>query len=150
MSLPGWSPSKAGCRLRLQGLVAAEAAAANPFVVALPKGYETRVDELGMRLSGGQRQRLCIARAVLRDAPVLVLDEATSNLDSESEGAVNAALERLSLGRTTFVVAHRLSSVRNADLIVVLKDGRLVQRGSHETLLAEGGEYGRLIRLQLG
>ncbi len=129
---------------------AAEAADADSFVVALPKGYETRVDELGMRLSGGQRQRLCIARAVLRDAPVLVLDEATSNLDSESEGAVNAALERLSLGRTTFVVAHRLSSVRNADLIVVLKDGRLVEQGIHAELLASGGEYARLIRSQLG
>lgn len=129
---------------------AAEAADAHRFVAALPQGYETRVDELGMRLSGGQRQRLCIARAVLRDAPVLVLDEATSNLDSESEGAVNAALERLTLGRTTFVVAHRLSSVRNADLIVVLKEGRLVERGNHAELLANEGEYARLIRSQLG
>jgi subfamily B ATP-binding cassette protein MsbA len=129
---------------------AADVADADGFVSALPRGYDTPVDELGMRLSGGQRQRLCIARAVLRNAPVLVLDEATSNLDSESEAAVNGALERAMQGRTTFVVAHRLSSIRAADLILVLKAGRLVERGRHEALLAREGEYARLVRNQVG
>jgi ABC-type multidrug transport system fused ATPase/permease subunit len=131
-------------------VAAAQVADADAFIRALPLGYQTRVDELGMRLSGGQRQRLCIARAVLRDAPVLVLDEATSNLDSESEAAVNAALEAASRGRTTFVVAHRLSSIRSADLILVLKDGRIVETGRQEELLALEGEYTRLLRLQVG
>lgn len=131
-------------------VAAAQVADADAFIRALPLGYQTRVDELGMRLSGGQRQRLCIARAVLRDAPVLVLDEATSNLDSESEAAVNAALEAASRGRTTFVVAHRLSSIRSADLILVLKDGRIVETGRHEELLGLEGEYTRLLRLQVG
>ena len=128
---------------------AAKVADAAAFIEALPLGYETQVDELGMRLSGGQRQRLCIARAVLRDAPVLVLDEATSNLDAESEAAVNAALGRASAGRTTFVVAHRLSAVRNADIILVIKDGRIVERGKHEVLVGLGGEYARLCRGQV-
>lgn len=128
---------------------AAEVADADGFIQALPKGYETGVDELGMRLSGGQRQRLCIARAVLRDAPVLVLDEATSNLDSESESAVNLALERAMRGRTTFVVAHRLSSVKEADVIFVFAAGRLVETGTHVELLSLGGEYARLARLQV-
>ena len=128
---------------------AAEVADAAGFIAGLPRGYDTPVDELGMRLSGGQRQRLCIARAVLRDAPVLVLDEATSNLDSESEGLVNAALERASAGRTTFVVAHRLSAVRDADVIVVLKGGKIVEQGRHDVLMALGGEYARLCRGQV-
>lgn len=127
---------------------AARAANAHEFIAALPLGYQTRVDELGMRLSGGQRQRLCIARAILRGAPVLLLDEATSNLDAESEAAVQDALDRLMVGRTTIVVAHRLSTVRDADLIVVLSAGRVVERGRHEELLLAGGEYARLVARQ--
>ena len=128
---------------------AAVVADADGFIRALPQGYDTGVDELGMRVSGGQRQRLCIARAVLRDAPVLILDEATSNLDSESEFTVNAALEKAMQGRTTFVVAHRLSSVVAADVILVFAEGRLVETGTHAELLAIGGEYARIIRLQV-
>jgi subfamily B ATP-binding cassette protein MsbA len=127
---------------------AAVAANAHAFITALPKGYATRIDELGMRLSGGQRQRICIARAILRGAPVLLLDEATSNLDAESEAAVQDALDRLMVGRTTIVVAHRLSTVRDADLIVVLSAGRVVERGRHEELLLAGGEYARLVARQ--
>lgn len=129
---------------------AAEAANAHDFIATLPKGYATRIDELGMRLSGGQRQRLCIARALLRGAPVLLLDEATSNLDAESEALVQDALERLMVGRTTLVVAHRLSTIRDADLIVVFADGRIVERGRHADLLAAGGEYARLVARQTG
>jgi subfamily B ATP-binding cassette protein MsbA len=125
-------------------ILAAKAANAHEFIEALPSGYDTRIDELGMRLSGGQRQRLCIARALLADAPILILDEATSALDSESEALVQEALERLMKDRTVLAIAHRLSTIRSADLIIVLDNGSLVEQGSHDQLLAKGGEYARL------
>ena len=127
---------------------AAEAASAGGFIDALPEGYATFLGEKGVRLSGGQRQRIAIARAVLRDAPLLLLDEATSALDAESEAAVQAALARLSRGRTTLVIAHRLATVRRADRILVVDEGRLVATGTHEALVAAGGLYGRLAALQ--
>ncbi len=129
---------------------AARAASAHEFIEALPGGYDTRIGERGVRLSGGQRQRIAIARAILRDAPILILDEATSNLDSASEAEVQAALEQLMRGKTTLVVAHRLSTVRNADRIVVLRRGRIVEQGSHDDLLQRGGEYSRLLARQVG
>jgi ATP-binding cassette, subfamily B, bacterial MsbA len=127
---------------------AARAANAHEFIEHLPEGYDTVLGERATRLSGGQRQRLAIARAILRDPPILILDEATSALDSESERLVQEAMEKLLRGRTVFVIAHRLSTVRNADQIVVLQDGRIVQRGAHDELLAEGGLYRHLYRLQ--
>jgi ATP-binding cassette subfamily B protein len=127
---------------------AARAAAAHGFLSALPKGYDTYVGERGVMLSGGQKQRLAIARAVLRDAPVLLLDEATSALDAESERAVQDAVERLSAQRTSLVIAHRLSTVKKADRIIVLDEGRIVAEGPHDRLVAEGGLYARLARLQ--
>jgi subfamily B ATP-binding cassette protein MsbA len=129
-------------------VAAAKAAHAHGFVEALPAGYDTVVGERGDLLSGGQKQRIAIARALLKDAPVLILDEATSALDSESEGEVRAAMEELMRHRTTFVIAHRLSTVRHADQILVLRDGRVVERGVHHELLARGGEYARLCRIQ--
>jgi subfamily B ATP-binding cassette protein MsbA len=127
---------------------AAAAAAAHDFITALPKGYDARVGEGGMRLSGGQRQRVAIARAFLKDAPVLLLDEATSALDTESEALVQAALERLMQGRATLMIAHRLSTVMNADRIHVLEAGRIVETGTHAQLSAAGGLYSRLARQQ--
>jgi len=129
-------------------IAAARNAAAHDFISALPEGYDTRVGPAGSRLSGGERQRVSLARAFLKDAPILLLDEATSALDAESEKLVQAALARLMQGRTTLVIAHRLSTVRNADLIVVLEGGVIVQRGNHEALIAEGGAYSRLHALQ--
>lgn len=123
---------------------ACAAALAHEFVTALPKGYDTPVDEVGQRLSGGQRQRICIARALLLDAPILVLDEATSNLDPENEALVRQALARLREGRTTLVIAHRPETVREADRVVVLAQGRVVQMGPHAELIGQEGEYRRL------
>ncbi len=127
---------------------AAQSAFAHDFVKALPEGYDTIIGESGIKLSGGQRQRIAIARALLKDAPVLILDEATSSLDTQSEREVQKALDTLMAGRTSFVIAHRLSTVRNADRIVVLRDGRIIEQGRHEELLARGGEYKNLYEQQ--
>jgi subfamily B ATP-binding cassette protein MsbA len=128
---------------------AARAARAHEFILQLPDGYDTVIGERGTRLSGGQRQRIAIARAILRDPPVLVFDEATSALDSESELLVQQAIEQLLAGRTVFVIAHRLSTIRRADQILVLEAGRIVEHGTHEQLLARGGLYRHLYRLQV-
>ena len=127
---------------------AAKAAAAHEFIMDMPDGYDTIVGERGLRLSGGQRQRLAIARAMLRDAPILLLDEATSALDTEAERQVQAAVTRLMAGRTTIVIAHRLSTVANADVIYVLEGGRVVDRGTHRDLITRDGVYARLCRMQ--
>ena len=127
---------------------AARQAAAHDFILELPKGYQTRVGEAGVRLSGGQRQRIAIARAFLKDAPILLLDEATSALDTESEAQVQAALTRLMAGRTTILIAHRLSTVRGADRIYVVDRGRIVETGSHGELIRRGALYARLAGAQ--
>lgn len=127
---------------------AAASAAAHDFIVALPEGYQTRAGEAGLRLSGGQRQRIAIARAFLKDAPILLLDEATSALDTESEALVQTALERLMEGRATLMIAHRLSTVRNADRIYVIQSGKVVEQGSHAALVRKGGLYARLAKQQ--
>ncbi|MBW1989518.1 MAG: lipid A export permease/ATP-binding protein MsbA [Deltaproteobacteria bacterium] len=127
---------------------AARAAYAHEFITRLPKGYDSVVGELGGRLSGGEKQRLCIARALLKDAPILILDEATSSLDTQSERVVQKALENLMAGRTSFVIAHRLSTIRHADRILVVQGGEIVEQGDHRTLMAADGLYARLCRMQ--
>jgi len=131
-----------------QVVEAAKAAHAHTFIMNMPEGYDTVIGENGIKLSGGERQRIAIARAILKDPPILILDEATSNLDSDSEKAVQTALEELMKGRTTLVVAHRLSTIRNVDRIYVLARGRMIEEGPHDELLARGGEFARLYNLQ--
>ena len=126
-------------------VAAAEAARIHHVIASLPDGYDTVVGERGYRFSGGEKQRIAIARTILRNPPILVLDEATSSLDTETERLVQDALDRLSEGRTTIAIAHRLSTVRDADQIVVLDRGRVVERGRHEELLGAGGRYSALV-----
>ena len=130
-------------------LAAAESANAHSFISRFPDGYNTLVGERGIKLSGGQRQRISIARALLKDPRILILDEATSSLDSESESLVQAALETLMRGRTTFIIAHRLSTIVNSDRIVVLDEGRIVQTGTHLELVNKSGLYRELYGKQM-
>ena len=127
---------------------AARAALAHEFILGLPDTYQTVIGERGVRLSGGERQRIAIARAILKNAPILILDEATSALDSESESLVQSALQNLMSGRTVLVIAHRLSTVRRADRIVVLENGTISDIGAHEELMQKLGTYRRLYELQ--
>jgi subfamily B ATP-binding cassette protein HlyB/CyaB len=129
---------------------AAKLAGADEFIAQLPQGYDTVIEERGANLSGGQRQRIAIARALVTNPRILILDEATSALDYESEAAIQANMQRICHDRTVVLIAHRLSTLRNADRIVVIEQGRLIEDGSHETLLRAGGRYAKLWRLQSG
>jgi ATP-binding cassette subfamily B protein len=133
---------------RTEIIAAAKRAHAHDFIEALPEGYDTDIGQRGVKLSGGQKQRLTIARVFLKDPPILIFDEATSALDTESERAVQAALQDLAQGRTTLVIAHRLSTVRHADRIVVLTDAGVGEQGSHDALMAADGAYARLHNVQ--
>jgi ABC-type multidrug transport system fused ATPase/permease subunit len=128
---------------------AAQAANAHEFIMQLPEGYDTEIGERGVKLSGGQKQRLALARAILADPSILILDEATSSVDAEAEFLIQQALERVLKDRTSLVIAHRLSTVRNADKIIVLDQGRIVETGKHEELLQREGLYGQLYRRQM-
>ncbi len=130
-------------------MAAAKAAQAHDFIVELPEGYDTVVGERGITLSGGQRQRVAIARALLMDPRILILDDSTSSVDTQTERLIQRALDHLMEGRTTFVIAHRLSTVRRADLILVMDQGRIVERGTHHDLLAQNGLYREIYELQL-
>jgi ATP-binding cassette subfamily B protein/subfamily B ATP-binding cassette protein MsbA len=127
---------------------AAAAAHAHEFIAAMPEGYDTVIGERGVKLSGGQKQRVAIARALLKDPPIIIFDEATSNVDSETEAKIHDALERLIAGRTTLIIAHRLSTLRAVDRLIVLDHGRLVETGRHDDLLARGGLYAALYEAQ--
>ncbi|HSM23957.1 MAG TPA: ATP-binding cassette domain-containing protein, partial [Anaerolineaceae bacterium] len=127
---------------------AAITANAHDFIQQLPNGYDTLIGERGIKLSGGQKQRVSIARAILKDAPILILDEATSSVDTETELLIQQALERLMVGRTVILIAHRLSPIRYADQIVVLEGKRIVEKGDHESLITENGLYTRLVNVQ--
>ena len=129
---------------------AAKSAEAHDFIQQLPQGYDTLVGERGQKLSGGQRQRLAIARAILKDPPILVLDEATSAVDNETEAAIQRALTQITQGRTTITIAHRLSTIRQADCIYVMDKGQLVESGTHEQLLLSAGVYAKLWQVQSG
>ena len=131
-------------------VAAAKAASADAFILGLPRGYDTQVGELGSQVSGGQRQRIALARAYLKDAPIILLDEPTSALDSETEDIIQTHLKRLTKGKTTLVIAHRLSTILHADLIHVIDDGRVRESGTHDQLMAIDGAYNRLFRLQFG
>ena len=127
---------------------AVKAANAEEFIINLPDGFETVVGERGVRLSGGQKQRLSIARALLKDAPILILDEATSSVDAETESLIQEAITRLASNRTSVIIAHRLSTIRSADKIIVLDDGRIVESGTNHALMAANGLYARMVQSQ--
>jgi ATP-binding cassette subfamily B protein/subfamily B ATP-binding cassette protein MsbA len=129
-------------------VAAAEAANAHEFISALPQQYETTLGERGVRISGGERQRIAVARAFLKDAPILILDEPTSSIDSKTEAVILDALDRLMVGRTTFMIAHRLSTIRHANLILVMHLGQVVQRGTHDELVSTEGLYKQLFEMQ--